>query len=575
MQPIETDFSFKEFFTPFTTVKAAILFFIIGFLVFGNALFNQFVWDELILFNSGDTYRSIANIGYIFLDHSMPYYRPLPFSLLALFYTFFGETTFWYHFFQIILHIVNTILVYILFKKCISKSISFFLATVFLIHPIQIESVSYIAAVQNPLSIFFGLASIFLAGSKRVKEIIKYTLLSLLLLLAILTKEIGFLFFLFIPLYILLVANKKISKREWYTLGYAYLAAIIPFIYLRFFITNIKDVVNTYNPIPIINASIYERLLTFPKIAFYYIATLIFPKDLAISQEWVIRNITLQNFFIPLLVVVCFFIFLVIGFLRVRNNSKTRNLYMFFLIWFILSWSMHWNIVHPLDMTVADRWFYLPMVGLLGIIGLVANTIKVKPQYTKIVWILVCVALVLLSIRTIMRNHDWKDPLTLYSKDSQLSTDSYDLEAQLGETLMNQGRYKEAKPHIDKAIKLAPGFFSNWTILGLYYAKTNQSDKAIQAYSQSIKLNKGTNLAYILLTDTYFLHKDSHQTKKLLEEIRKQHPSDPYFIYLQGIVEYRLGNKEKGMEYVLHAYEMTKNAQYFSVYNAMLSNKKL
>lgn len=572
----EKEFSFKNLFVPLTTLKAIHWIIVIGFIVFGNTLFNEFVWDDLVLFYSVDTYRSISNIGYIFLDHSMPYYRPVPFAILATFYTLFADSVFWYHLFGIILHITNTILLYLLFKRFISINISFLLSLIFLVHPMQVESVSYISSIINPLSLFFGLSAMFIALKQNLNRFFKYCLISVLFLLGILTKELGFLFIVFIPLYMLVTLRNKIKKQELKYLSFSFFIALIPFTYLRFFITNVVSIENTYTPVPIMNASLYERFITLPKIIFYYIVTFVYPINLAISQHWIIKNINFQEFFLPLIIDVCFFGLLIGGIIFLKNNKEKLLIYLFFLIWFLLFWGIHWNIVYPLDMTVADRWFYLPIVGLLGVIGTVISEITIKNKFVRRVGIVtVAILIIFFSFRTTERNLNWKDPLTLYLHDIKISTESHDLETQLGEQLINHKRYAEAKPHLDKAVQLAPDFWSNWTVLGIYYTRTNQIDKAIYAFSTSIKNNSGNNLAYLFLADVYYNNRTPQETKEYLTQSLKKHPNEPYFIYLMGRINYKLGNKVVGMEEVSKAYNLRKDTMFLKTYSDMQQNKEL
>ena len=168
----DEDLSFKKLFIPLTTFKAIHIIIILGLLVFGNALFNDFVWDDksFILFSS-DIHT--VNISYLIgqnIFNGAGEYRPIPAIYFASLYSLFTTNVFFYHLFQIVIHITNTVLLFFLFKHFFSKQIGLFLSLIFLVHPIQVESVSYIAASGNPLFFLFGITALLMSFKRIVMQ---------------------------------------------------------------------------------------------------------------------------------------------------------------------------------------------------------------------------------------------------------------------------------------------------------------------------------------------------------------------------------------------------------------------
>src|SRR5438552_1741257 len=94
--------SLMQFFIPLTTKKAISIIVILGFIVFGNALFNGFVWDDKPFIIRNTDVHSI-NIAYLFSKNTFNaggYYRPIPALYFALLYNLFGSQAFFYHFLQ-------------------------------------------------------------------------------------------------------------------------------------------------------------------------------------------------------------------------------------------------------------------------------------------------------------------------------------------------------------------------------------------------------------------------------------------------------------------------------------------
>src|SRR6266700_2801169 len=96
-------------------------------------------------------------------------------------YTRFGMAS-------LIIHITDTFLLFFLLKRFFNRTLALFLSLVFLVHPLQVESVAWIAAADNPLFFLFGISALLLSVKDRVslKRLIG---LCCLLLLSLLTKE--------------------------------------------------------------------------------------------------------------------------------------------------------------------------------------------------------------------------------------------------------------------------------------------------------------------------------------------------------------------------------------------------
>src|SRR5207249_2274788 len=85
------------------------------------------------------------------------YYRPLLTTYFAGIYSLSGANYFLFHFFQLLLHIVNTIMVFFFLKHFLKGAITLFLSLLFLVHPINSEVVFYISDAQEVLFFFFGM----------------------------------------------------------------------------------------------------------------------------------------------------------------------------------------------------------------------------------------------------------------------------------------------------------------------------------------------------------------------------------------------------------------------------------
>src|SRR5258708_27738500 len=110
-------------------------------------------------------------------------------------------------------------------------------------------------------------------------------------------------------------------------------------------------------------------------------------------------------------------------------------------MWFLFGILFH-SQIFPLDQTVADRWFYFPIVGILGMIGVLLEVFHIN---LKNIWIFsaVLIFVILLSLRTFIRSVDWRDDFTLASHDSKVA-DTYNSEYIISHIYYQEGNLKEA-----------------------------------------------------------------------------------------------------------------------------------
>jgi tetratricopeptide (TPR) repeat protein len=150
---------------------------------------------------------------------------------------------------------------------------------------------------------------------------------------------------------------------------------------------------------------------------------------------------------------------------------------------------MHLQIF-PLDMTVSDRFFYLPLAFLLGLTGVFLT--KVKKE--KVVIYALSVLITLFSVRTFARTFDWRDSLSLYSHDINISK-SFDLVNNLGVILYRNGDIESARGYFEKSIQMSPAWWTNYNNLGAYWEAKGDLPKSEELYLTAIK-NGNYYLAY-------------------------------------------------------------------------------
>jgi len=79
-----------------------------------------------------------------------------------------GKQPFPFHLLQLLLHVTNAFLLFLILRKFVSSNISIPLAIIYLVHHINTEAVVYISDLQDILFVFFGLLAVFVSMSPHI-----------------------------------------------------------------------------------------------------------------------------------------------------------------------------------------------------------------------------------------------------------------------------------------------------------------------------------------------------------------------------------------------------------------------
>jgi protein O-mannosyl-transferase len=571
----ENEVTFKGLFLPLTTKKAIIFIFIIGFLVYFNALFGRFTWDDVGFIQNNPEVHTI-NISTLFRTNNTfntaGYYRPVSATYFAIIYSIFGSKPFFFHIIQITLHIINAILIYILFKRFFREKLALFLSIIFLVHPINVESVAYIGASQSVILSLFGLLA-FLINLQPIPRFRKIILVFILLLLSLLTKETGVLFVLIIFCYQWLLKRKQ-------AISYLILsiATVIVYLGIRFFVGNVYLFKIPF--IPMAQLSLVQRLANIPSIAIYYVKTVIFPMNLIIEQQWTIDKTTLANFYLPLAIIIGLLCLLFIFGVKLYKNNKPKfNQLLFFSMWFIAGICFLLQLF-PLDMTVADRWFYFPFIGLLGVTGISISILPNLKKHKNLMTVLALTIIVLLSVRTIIRNSNWHDTLTLLEHDTRIQT-NFDNENNLGMEYSQIGNIPQALVHFQKSVSLDP-FELNLSNAGVAFLKLNQLQKAKSYLMQSLTAKRYSNLdhkhalsVYVNFGTYLTFYDNPGEAIKLLQPAVKDYPFSGELYYLLSVSEYLSNKRDQALLHIKKADDLNPTPEIDYAYTQIKNNLPL
>lgn len=565
----------KIFNIPFIWIVNICIF--IYFLVWINSVFNGFVWDDEEQIVNNTIIQHLFNFPQIFSGATFGtggaglsgwFFRPFLTLSYMLSFAIFGQNAWGYHLIQVIFHLINSILIFKILQIIANEKndtktrfLNFLISFLFAIHPVTVEAVSYIAASSEVMYTFFNLSAFYLiAKSNSKNDIFYYIKIYLLIFSGLLFKESSIVFLPIIIVYIFLY--KKSEWKKWT----AIIAPIAVFYFLiRLFIVNTP--IRHPEFAPISEASLITRIQTIPKELFSYIHIIFYPDKLAISQHFLVKSFSNMEFWLYVIIEIILLLFIL--FLSWKTKSK---IIFFGLLWFSLGFGLISNIF-PLDMTIAERWIYFPFVGFIFMTTAIFFELS-KIMKNKFIFILIFIFALFfpLGIRTIIRNSNWQNGLTLYSHDEKISHNSFDLENNLGVELFRNGDFKNAKVHFEKSIQLQPKWYFTYNNLGAVYQNEGDIKKAIILYEKTLSISD-YYLSYENLSNIYFETKSSDETLKFVLKALSKLPNNSQLNKIAALTYYKTNATESAKIYAQRAYALNPTSENYLLLQQILNQK--
>jgi len=475
--------------------KIFLLLALIALAVYFNSLNNAFVWDDHFLIENNDFIKDPRYIPQIFttdLYHSHAeksvvahsnFYRPIQALSFMADYHIWRLNPFGFHLGNLLLHIANGILVFIaVFLICKCRLTSLFTSILFLVHPVQTGAVSYISGRADLLACFFVLLSfIFYVGFNQAA----YRPLSLAtFMLAVLSKEVAIIF---PPA---LIIYDIIYKRASFLTGalkryFGYLAVVIVYIGLRLLMFDFTP----ENKIVIPGGDIIARIMTMWRALTEYITLLIYPSNLHMERE---VSVIASAFSGEAVLAVTGFICALFLVVTAYKKSKTA---FFGIAWFLLFLIPVSNIV-PINALMAEHWLYIPSIGFfLAVSVLLARLADKKAGYVFVISFVIVITL-FYGFRSIVRNRDWRDDLSIYSSTLKLSSKQARIYYNLGTAYEARGLLENAAKCYNLAIEAGMKECEVYTNLAIAYTELGRYKEAEDAFCSAIALNPDNPFAH-------------------------------------------------------------------------------
>ncbi len=411
-----------------------------------------------------------------------------------------------HHLSNLILHLLNTLLLFHLLNRmtgAIYKSA--IIAVLFAIHPLNIESVAWIAERRNVLSTFFWFAALSAYWRyTQQRGLLNYLSVFFLFILGLMAKSmlVTFPFLLllldFWPLKRIQLNEREVinhsdrSKKLPYRLYFPLrvLGEKIPLMiisalacYLTLISAQNKGGVKGIGGLVSFEAIPFDIRMANAAIAYIkYILKILWPFQLSVYYPYP------QSLFIwQVIVSVLLLLITMIVSLRYIRTAPFISVGWF---WFMGTLVPVIGFVQLGGQAMADRYIYVPMIGILIIMVWGLEAIWTRSEVKlKIVAAFAIIACILLSIATWTQVRHWQNSLTLFEYTVRITPDYAVAHNNLGMALAENGRLDEALPHIHKSIRLHPNFAEAYNNLGNVLSAKGANDEAIARYLTALQIN--------------------------------------------------------------------------------------
>ena len=465
-----------------STVSMVVFLTFATLVTYGNSLLNGFVWDDRDIVVNNATNRDLSNFTALFSSadstvsgNQKNYYRPLNRFTYMLDYQMFGLRPAGYHAENIIIHLITAILLYLMALKLIGKPVPAFIAAlIFVIHPVNAEAVNFISTRNSLLAAFFALltAMTYLHAEAANKKSYYY-LSGLFFFMGLLCKEpvlmLPIVLFLF-GMTDRLTFKTRISEK---------LFSLLPFvlatmIYLVLRANALSSVISENRIVD----GLWERLMQNIYIIPKYATIILFPIKLNALYS-LPQNYLAEASWLVLLWVVVLAFFLVLD----KKKAVTR----FGLLWIAINFVPISNIVPIPSATMAERYLYLPAIGLWLIAADQAYVLYERLAFKKTLIVAGAAIMICLALITINRNGDWRDNTTFYTRMVETNPDSALAHFSLGLACWEQNDIPRAQSEWKRTAEIDPRYFNVLAFLGQSYVRINSFEQAEYYYAREVE----------------------------------------------------------------------------------------
>jgi len=525
--------------------------------VFGQTVRYEFVsFDDDVYVYENPAVRSgltLKGILWAFTHVHGENWHPLTSLSHMLDCELYGLNAGGHHLTNVLLHAAAAIFLFLVVRRMTAALWpSAFVAAVFAIHPLRVESVAWVAERKDVLSGLFFVLTLwaYVRYSRRPPSLIRYGMVVFLFALGLLCKPM----LVTLPFVLLLLDYWPLRRfgqataSRW-LIPRNLIVEKIPLFVLSAAACAVTFLVQHRAIRPIEAVSFFLRISNALVSCAVYLTQMVYPKNLAVFYPFPAHGLPPGKTALAFLLLVSV---TMAAFFRRKNRP-----------YFLVGWLWYLGMLVPVIGLVqagmqahADRYTYLPQIGLYLLLTWMA--VELTASWRCRAWVLgVGAAGILAALILCARAQTsyWHDSESLWAHAVACTSDNALAETNLGSVLFNEGRLDETIAHCQRAVEMQPDYSPAWTGLGSAFLHKGQLAKAISYFRQAVKLHPAypsaqNDLALALLqagnVDEAITHfRNALETDPDLAET---HTDLGYALLQKGQVEAAIDHYQKALE---------------------------
>jgi tetratricopeptide (TPR) repeat protein len=471
----------------------------ITFAVFGQTLTHEFVDydDETYVYDNPMVARGLTlkGIAWAFTSNHAANWHPLTWLSHMLDCQLYGLHPGGHHLTNVILHTATVIALFLILRQMTGAFWrSAFVACVFAIHPLRVESVAWVAERKDVLSGLFFMLTIgaYVRYARRPWSLVRYGLVVLLFAMGLMCKPM----LVTLPLVLLLLDYwplRRVEPRKFSGL----VMEKLPLLALSAASCVATVLAQTGVIQPSESFSLPMRLGNALASSMIYLGQMVYPSGLAAFYPYP------QNGLPPWEVALAGTLLAGVSVVAWAERW-TRPWLLMGWVWYLVMLLPVVGIIQVGRQAHADRYTYLPQIGIYVAVTWLAAEWGVKWRVGQAALVgLMTAVLAVLMVCAWKQTECWKDNETLWTHALACTTDDFVAHFKLGNVLMQKGKVDEAILHFQNTVQIRPAFAQAQNNLGGLLLQKGQVDEAIPHLQMALQINPNYGKAHINLANAF------------------------------------------------------------------------
>ena len=410
-----------------------------------------------------------------------------------------------YHLTNVFFHIINTLLLFLVLSRMTGSTWrSAFVAALFALHPLHVESVAWLAERKDVLSTFFWFLTMlaYLHYAHRPK-IANYLLVMFSFALGLMSKSM----LVTLPVVLLLLDYWPLNRFSTEGRRKLILEKIPLFIMsiaagiVTFVVQQTAGAVGNLAPFPL-GVRIANALTAYVS----YILKMIWPRDMACFYPH-------PGYTIPVWQVIASALFLIFAtFLAIRLSRVYRYVGVGWL-WYVFTLLPVIGLIQVGRQSMADRYTYVPLIGLFIIIAWgipdlfqkwsAPNNRAIRLVQQIVLPLTAMVVIMALAVSAHTQAGYWRDDFKLFSHAIQVTDNNAVAHYNIANSYLESGLTDEAEKHYREALRFDPKKLEAHNNLGAILFSKGRNDEALGHFQAALRIKPDaeahSNVATVLL----------------------------------------------------------------------------